>query len=95
MATLEVEIPESLEEFVQFQTRAGGYGTACEYVRSLIREDQKRAAIQSLERELLKGLNSGSPIEVTPQFWSDLKADLKKRHAKRKANRRKPAAARR
>jgi plasmid stabilization system protein ParE len=49
--------------------------TPSEYVRELIREDQKRRAQQRLEELLLEGLNSGDPVVADEKFWSDLKTE--------------------
>lgn len=32
-------------------------------------EEQKRPAEEKLEALLLEGLNSGEPIEITPEYW--------------------------
>ena len=40
--TLSITLPSLLKEFVDNQIGAGHYGSASEYVRALIREDQKR-----------------------------------------------------
>ena len=53
----------------------GGYSTPSEYVRELIRADQKHRAKERLDALLLEGLKSGDPIPVTPKFWADLKQE--------------------
>ena len=85
MTSLNISLPTELKEFIEEMIASGGYGTASEYVRELIREARKRAAEEKLEALLLEGLNSGEPIEVTPQFWEDLRRDLRKRLAKKSA----------
>jgi antitoxin ParD1/3/4 len=74
--TMNVALPEALKQYVLQQVAAGGYSTASEYVRELIRADQKQKARQKLEALLLEGLDSGEPIEVTPQYWQEKKARL-------------------
>ena len=51
-------------------------------MRALIREDQKRKAQERLEALLLDGLDSGDPVEATPDFWEQLRGRIE---AKRKA----------
>lgn len=71
---MNVSLPEDLKEYVEAQTK-GGYSTPSEYVRELIRRDQKRRAKQKLDAMLLEGLNSGDSIPVDAKFWSDLKQE--------------------
>ena len=49
MATLNISLPEPMRAYVDQQVAQGGYSTASEYIRQLVREDQKRAAKQRLE----------------------------------------------
>jgi antitoxin ParD1/3/4 len=76
MATLNISLPEQLREYVDAKVAAGGYGTASEYVRELIRADQKRAAEERLEALLLEGLDSGEPITIFDAWWERKKAVL-------------------
>ncbi len=76
MRSLNISMPESMRSFIEEQTRRGGYGTASEYLRTLIREAQKRQAEDRLETMLLQGLDSGKPIEVTPDYWKAKKDRL-------------------
>jgi antitoxin ParD1/3/4 len=52
------------------------YGTQSDYVRSLIREDQKRHDDNKLEQMLLDGLRSGPGIRMNPQEWKKLWAEV-------------------
>lgn len=71
---MNISLPEELKQYAEEQTKAG-YSTASEYVRELIREDQKRRGQERLERLLLEGLNSGEPIPADEKFWAELKAE--------------------
>ena len=76
---------EALREFVDQKVKAGGYGTASEYIRELIHQDQKLEEEQErLEALLLEGLDSGPGIEVTPELWKELRAELVGRRSKAK-----------
>jgi antitoxin ParD1/3/4 len=74
MTSMNVSLPKELKEYVEAQTKSG-YSTPSEYVRELIRGDQKRRAKEKLEALLLEGLNSGDSIPVDAKFWSDLKQE--------------------
>jgi antitoxin ParD1/3/4 len=87
MASLNISLPQSLKDYVEEQIKTSGYSTPSEYVRELLREDQKRRAQEKLETLLLEGLNSGDPIEITPEYWEDKRQQLLRRHARAKGKR--------
>ena len=74
MTSMNVSLPEELKEYVEAQTKSG-YSTPSEYVRELIRGDQKRRAKEKLDTLLLEGLNSGDSIPVDATFWRELKQE--------------------
>jgi antitoxin ParD1/3/4 len=87
MTSLNISLPQNLKDFVESQAEAGGFSTPSEYIRALIRDDQKRRAEEKLETLLLEGLNSGEPIEITPEYWERKRAHLIERHSKKKGAR--------
>lgn len=84
MTTLNISLPKSMRSFVESQIKAGGYSTASEYVRDLIRDAKKRAAREKLEEMLLEGINSGPGIPVDDEFFAKRKAAFKERHRSKK-----------
>ena len=76
MSTLNISLPESMRAYIEEKVAEGGYSTASEYIRELVRADQKRAAQDKLEALLLEGLDSGEAIELHEQWWQRKKADL-------------------
>ena len=83
MDTMNIALPAPLKQFVQEQVQRGGYGSVSEYIRDLIRSDQREKARQALEAEILKGLESGNPTPMTPEDWAEIRAEVRARHAKR------------
>jgi antitoxin ParD1/3/4 len=79
METMNIALPPILKAFVQEQVDQGGYSSASEYIRRLIREDQERKVRERIEAKLLEALDSGDPIEVTPEFWEARRQELKSR----------------
>ena len=74
-------MPDELREFVAQRTRQTHHATPTEYIRSLVREDQKRADEEKLERLLLHGLDSGKPViinDIDGYFAKKKKALLKR-----------------
>jgi antitoxin ParD1/3/4 len=58
MQTMNVSLPAPLKQFVDNQIAEGRYSSVSEYIRELIREDEKRRAEHRLESLLLEGLES-------------------------------------
>lgn len=77
--TMNISLPEGMSDFVQTRVKNEQYATTSAYIQTLIREDQKKTAQEQLEMLLLKGLDSGEPVEVTSEHLEDLKTRLKKR----------------
>jgi antitoxin ParD1/3/4 len=79
METMNIALPESMKHFVQERVAAGGYSSVSEYVRELIRADQKRKIEERIDALLLEGLDSGDPIPVTKEYWDEKKRKLAER----------------
>ncbi|MDE1949214.1 MAG: type II toxin-antitoxin system ParD family antitoxin [Burkholderiales bacterium] len=71
---MNISLPDPLKQFVDKQISTGRYSSASEYVRELIRADEKRKAEQQLEAKLLEGLNS-SEGDLTPADWSAIRKE--------------------
>jgi antitoxin ParD1/3/4 len=67
---------------VQERVTAGGYSSVSEYMRELIRADQKRNTEERIDALLLEGLDSGAPIPVTNEYWDEKKRKLTERLGK-------------
>jgi len=84
MQTMNISLPDPMKQYVEEQVSAGAYSSASEYVRELVRADQKRHAKEQLEQILLNAINSGDPVEVTPEMVEEVKQRLRARAAQRK-----------
>ena len=85
MTSMNVSLPEELKEFAEAQTK-NGYSTPSEYVRELIRTDQRRRAKDKLDAMLVEGLRSGDSIPVDARFWNEIKREAMTKLAARKRN---------
>jgi antitoxin ParD1/3/4 len=74
MQSMNVSLPEPLKKFVDEQIAQGRYSSASEYMRELIRADEKRKAEEQLETKLLEGLNS-QEIELTSADWNIIRKE--------------------
>lgn len=83
--TMNISLPEAMKEYIEAKVAAGGYSTASEYIRELVRQDQKRDAEAKLESLLLEGLNSGPATPWTKEDWQAIRLEARKRlEAKKK-----------
>jgi antitoxin ParD1/3/4 len=84
MQSMNISLPEPLKQFVDGQISTGRYSSASEYVRELIRADEKRKAEEQLEGMLLDGMK-GAARELTPADWRAIRHEALARIARRKA----------
>jgi antitoxin ParD1/3/4 len=85
MQTMNISLPDPMKQYVEDQVNTGGYSSASEYVRELVRADQKRRDKEQLEQLLINSLNSGEPIEITPEMLDDVRRRLRARAKSRKS----------
>ena len=74
MESMNISLPEPLKQFVDGQISTGRYSSASEYVRELIRADEKRKAEDQLEAMLLEGLSSPES-ELTKADWKAIRSE--------------------
>lgn len=72
MQSMNISLPQPLKQFVDEQVATGRYSSASEYVRELIRADEKRKAEGQLEALLLEGLN-GEETTLAPSDWQNIR----------------------
>jgi antitoxin ParD1/3/4 len=82
MDTMNIALPESMKQYVQGRVSEGGYSSVSEYVRELIRADQRRKAEERIDVLLLEGPDSGPPVPVPPEYWEEKKRKLTERLGK-------------
>ena len=86
MQSMNIALPESLKEYVQEKTAQEGYSSVSEYIRELIRADQKQRAREALEIEMIRGLESGPPVSFTEEDWEAMRERIRKNHAARQTS---------
>ncbi|WP_417823307.1 type II toxin-antitoxin system ParD family antitoxin [Thalassospira lucentensis] len=73
MATMNVSLPDPMREWVETQIESGEYASSSDYVRDLIRQDQRKQKL--LQRALTEGVNSGQ----SPRTVEDIMAAAQKK----------------
>lgn len=74
MQSMNISLPEPMKQFVDGQIAQGRYGSVSEYVRELIRADEKRKAEDQLETLLLEGLQ-GEESLLTHAGWQAIRKE--------------------
>jgi putative addiction module CopG family antidote len=83
---MNISLPEALKSFVKERTKTANYSNPSDYVRSLIRDDQRRLAAQSLLDDMLAKHLAANPTaspakleKLRGEFWArwnTLKSDI-------------------
>ena len=82
MATMNVSLPDQMKAWVEEQARGGRYGNASDYVRDLIRRDERRQrALAEMRAFVQEGIDSG------PAEPFDMEDFLARKRAARAAKR--------
>ena len=71
---MNIALPESLLAYVAQRVASGEYGNTSEYVRELIRKDQREQRIERLRALVQEGLSSGPSTPDTQADWAELRA---------------------
>ncbi len=85
-STMNISLPETLKRFVKERTKGANYSNPSDYVRSLIREDQRRLAAASLLDDMLAKHLAANPTATPARLeklraefwtrWNELKTDI-------------------
>ena len=75
MQTMNISLPDPMKQFIEEQVNTGSYSSVSEYVRELVRADQKRKAKEKLETLLLVALKSETEV-VTREWWAKLREEI-------------------
>jgi antitoxin ParD1/3/4 len=84
-----ITLPDEMKNELERKARAAGFTSVDEYVFHALRDRPDEHADdlrdmpvpgeleiksqEDLEAKILEGLNSGPPIRVTPEFWTNLR----------------------
>ncbi len=73
MTTMNISLPDEMKAFIDAQMSEEGYASASEYLRTLIREAQKRKAKDALDAMLLEGLKN--PLNPADIDWDEIERE--------------------
>ena len=81
MATMNVSVPDPMRDWVQARIDSGRYASASDYVRDLIRKDQRAAierqlSVEDIRRSIQDGRERGQTLQADEVF-NRIEATLK------------------
>ena len=80
MSTMNISLPDEMKNWVEDEVQQGGFASASEFFRQLVRDAKARK--ENLDRQarletlLIAGVESGEPEKVDPQWWSSLRSEM-------------------
>ena len=75
MTTMNISLPDEMRAFIEAEMATEGFASASEYLRTLIREAQKRRAKLALEEKFREALESGPATPMTKEDWVALRRE--------------------
>ena len=69
--TMNISLTDNLKTFVDGRIKTGGYSSASEYMRDLVRRDEERAKEERFKALIQEGLDSGYG-----RPWEEVRAEL-------------------
>lgn len=83
LSSMNVSLPREQKSYVDQRVASGHFGSTSDYVRELIRRDQRDVERNEIELRLLAALESPRR-EMTAADWKQFRKALVQRHARRK-----------
>lgn len=84
LVSVNVSLPRSMRTFVRARMRRGGYANLSEFVRHLIRQEQRAADVERVQALLEEGLASGTK-EMDAAEWASIRSEVRERAKRRKS----------
>ena len=85
---MNVSLPGELKRWVDEQVKIGGYGTASEYLRDMLRRARERDARRKIDAMLVEAVEDGATIEMDRADFASLRKTAKAAAARRAKARR-------
>ena len=80
MSTMNISLPEEMRFWVEEEVQRGGFSSASEYFRQLLRDAKARQEEQAqrtrLQALLIQGIESGHVQAADAAWWESLRAEV-------------------
>lgn len=81
---MNISLPPTMKSWVEDQVARGGYGTASEFVRQLLREERRRRIRGQIDEKLYEAIDDGKSTPMTDRDWEKLRSRIRKRPKRRR-----------
>lgn len=75
---MKINLSDSLKPWIEQQADLRGYPSADAFVESILQQTKSRYQ-QRIDEALLESLASGTPADITPEFWEERQRELERR----------------
>ncbi len=72
-STMNVSLPQDLKLWVDEQVKTGGYGTASEFLRDMLRRARERKLHRQIDTMLVEAVESGAKIAMDDADWASIR----------------------
>ncbi len=70
---MNVSLPRDMKKWVDQQVKAGGYGTASEYLRDMLRRARERQQRRQIDAMLIDAVESGANIAMDDADFASIR----------------------
>jgi len=74
---MNVSLPADLKKWMDREVRAGGFGTASEYLRDLLRRARERQQRHTLDATLVAAVEGGATTAMDAADWTAIRRDAR------------------
>jgi antitoxin ParD1/3/4 len=80
MPALEINLSDDNREFINQQVTAGHFSGPSDYIGLLVEAARIKSLREHIDAQLIEGLESGPPIEVTAEYWGKKREEWSRRY---------------
>jgi antitoxin ParD1/3/4 len=81
---MNVSLPRELKKWVDEQVKIGGYGTASEYLRDMLRRARERQLRRRIDTGLVEAIQEGAQTIMDDADWASIRRAARAEVAKAK-----------
>ena len=85
MQEITLSLSDSVKEYIDVEIASGRHASATDVFAHLVRMEQKRRALEVLQKIVQEAEESGPPEEVTPAFFEEMRDRIRQKSAPREA----------
>jgi antitoxin ParD1/3/4 len=79
---MNVSLPSDLKKWVDEQVKEGGYGTASEYLRDVLRRARERKLSRQIDAMLVEAVEAGAHTVMDDADWASIRKSARAAAAK-------------